>query len=68
MQTDNETTSELTKTLFCASSGKQPLLDNDVFNHLTIDEGNNIMDLNLSTNLTLKKKVICTISSWISKT
>ena len=55
-QTDNETMSELTKTLFCASPGKQPLLDNDVFNHLTTDEGNNIMYLNLSTNLTLKKK------------
>ena len=34
----------------------KPLLDNDVFNHLTTDEGNNIMYLNLSTNLTLKKK------------
>ena len=55
-QTDNETISKLTKTLFCASPGKQPLLDNDVFNHLTTDEGNNIMYLNLSTNLTLKKK------------
>ena len=48
--------SGLTKTLFNASPGKQPLLDNDVFNHLTTDEGNNIMYLNLSTNLTLKKK------------
>ena len=48
--------SRLTKTLFNASPGKQPLLDNDVFNHLTTDEGNNIMYLNLSTNLTLKKK------------
>ena len=55
-QTDNETPSGLTTTLFCASPGKQPLLDNDVFNHLTTDEGNNIMYLNLSTNLTLKKK------------
>ena len=55
-QTDNETMSELTKTLFSASPGKQPLLDNDVFNHLTTDEGNNIMYLNFSTNLTLKKK------------
>ena len=55
-QTDNETMSGLTKTLFNASPGKQPLLDNDVFNHLTTDEGNNIMYLNLSTNLTLKKK------------
>ena len=36
--------------------GKQPLPDNDVFSHLTTDEGNNIMYLNLSTNLTLKKK------------
>ena len=55
-QTDNETTSELTKILFCASSGKPPLLDNGVFNHLTTDKGNNIMYLNLSTYLTLKKK------------
>ena len=55
-QTDEDATSELTKTLFCASPGKQPLLDNDVFNHLTTDEGKNIMYLNLSTNLTLKKK------------
>ena len=55
-QTDNEAMSGLTKTLFNASPGKQPLLDNDVFNHLTTDEGNNIMYLNLSTNLTLKKK------------
>ena len=55
-QTDNEALSGLAKTLFNASPGKQPLLDNDVFNHLTTDEGNNIMYLNLSTNLTLKKK------------
>ena len=55
-QTDNETMSGLTKTLFNASPGKHLLLDNDVFNHLTTDEGNNIMYLNLSTNLTLKKK------------
>ena len=55
-QTDEDVTSELTKTLFCASPGKQPFLDNDVSNHLTTDEGNNIMYLNLSTNLTLKKK------------
>ena len=55
-QIDNETMSELTKALYCASPGKQPLLDNDVFNHLTTDEGNKIMYLNLSTNLTLKKK------------
>ena len=55
-QTDEDVISELTKTLFCASPGKQLLLDNDVFNHLTTDEGNNIMYLNLSTNLTLKKK------------
>ena len=48
--------SGLTKTLFNASPGKQPLLDNDVSNHLTTDEGNNNMYLNLSTNLTLKKK------------
>ena len=55
-QTDNETTLELPTTLSCASSGKQPFLYNDVFNHLTTDEGNNIMYLNLSTNPTLKKK------------
>ena len=55
-QTDDEPMSGLTKTLFNASPGKQPLLDNDVFNHLTTDEGNNIMYLNLLTNLTLKKK------------
>ena len=55
-QTENGAMSGLTKTLFKASPGKQPLLDNDVFNHLTTDEGNNIMYLNLSTNLTLKKK------------
>ena len=55
-QTDDEPMSGLTKTLFNASPGKQPLLDNVVFNHLTTDEGNNIMYLNLSTNLTLKKK------------
>ena len=55
-QTDYEATSELTKTLFSASPGKQHLLDNDVFNHLTTDESNSIMYLNLSTNLTLKKK------------
>ena len=55
-QTDDETTSDLTKTLFNPSPGKQSLLDNDVFNHLTTDEGNNVMYLNHSTNLTLKKK------------
>ena len=55
-QTDDDTTSELTNTLFSASPGKQPLLDDDVFNHLTTDEGNNVAYLNLSTNLTLKKK------------
>ena len=55
-QTDNEAMSGLTTTLFNASPGKQPLLDNDVLNHLTTDEGNNIMYVNLSTNLTLKKK------------
>ena len=55
-QTDDDITSELTKTLFSASHGKQPLLDADVFNHLTTDEGNNVAYLNLSTNLTLKKK------------
>ena len=55
-QTDDDTTSELTNTLFSASPGKQPLLDADVFNHLTTDEGNNVAYLNLSTNLTLKKK------------
>ena len=33
-QTDDATTSGLTKTFFNASPGKQPLLDNDVFNHL----------------------------------
>ena len=55
-QTDNETMSGLPETLFIASPGKQQLLDNDVFNHLTTDGGNNIMYLNLSTNLTLKKK------------
>ena len=55
-QTDDDTTSELTNTLFSESSGKQPLLDADVFNHLTTDEGNNVAYLNLSTNLTLKKK------------
>ena len=32
-QTDDDTTSELTNTLFSESSGKQPLLDADVFNH-----------------------------------
>ena len=31
-QTDNEAMSKLPKPLFCASSGKQPFLDNDVFN------------------------------------
>ena len=66
-QTDDKFMSGLTKTLFNASLGKQPLLDNDVFNHLTTDQGNNIMYSNLSTSLTLKKKVICTISQWISK-
>ena len=55
-QTDDDTTSELTNNLFDASPGKQPLLDADVFNHLTTDEGNNVAYLNLSTNLTLKKK------------
>ena len=56
-QTDDEFMSGLTKTLFNASPGKQHLLDNDVSNHLTTDEGNNNnMYLNLSTNLTLKKK------------
>ena len=55
-QTDEDTTSELTNTLFSASPGKQPLLDADVFNHLTTDEGNNVAYLNLSSNLTLKKK------------
>ena len=55
-QTDNETPSELTKTLFSVSPGKQPLLDNLVFNHLTTDEGNNIMYLNLSTNLAHQKE------------
>ena len=35
---------------------KQPLLDNDVFSHLTTDEGSNIMYLNHSLNLTFKKK------------
>ena len=55
-QTDDDTTSELTNTLFSASPGKQPLLDADVFNHLTTDEGNNVAYLNLYTNLTLKKK------------
>ena len=54
-QTDKKITSELTKSLFCVSPGKQALRDNDVFNHLTTDEGNNIMYLNLSTNLALKK-------------
>ena len=54
-QTDNEAMSGLTETLFIASPGKQPLLDNEVFNNLTTDEGNNIMFLNLTTNLTLKK-------------
>ena len=48
--------SGITKTFFNASPGKQPLFDNDVFNPLTTDEGNNIMYLNFSTNLTLKKK------------
>ena len=42
-QTDNGTTSELTNTIFCASSGKQLLLDNDVFYHFTTEEGNNII-------------------------
>ena len=55
-QTDDDTTSELTNTLFSASPGKQPLLDAEVINHLTTDEGNNVAYLNLSTNLTLKKK------------
>ena len=55
-ETDKETTSELTKTFFCASPGKQPLLENDVFIPLTTDEGINIMYLNLSTNLTLQKE------------
>ena len=49
-QTDNDTTSELTNTLFSASPGKQPLLDADVFNHFTTDEGNDAAYLNLSTN------------------
>ena len=51
-QTDNKTTSELTKSHFSASSGKQPRLDNDVFNPLTTNEGNN-MYLELCTNFTL---------------
>ena len=55
-QTDDDITSQLTNTLFSEYSGKQPLLDADVFNHLTTDEGNNVAYLNLSTNLTLKKK------------
>ena len=55
-QTDDDTTSELTKTLFSASPGKQPLIDANVFNHLTTDEGNNVAYLKFSTNLTLKKK------------
>ena len=55
-QTDDESMSGLTKTLFSASPGNKILLDNDVFNHLTTDEGNNIMYSNLSTNPTLKKK------------
>ena len=66
-QTDDDTTSELTNTLFSESSGKQPLLDANVFNHLTTDEGNNVAYLNLLTNLTLKRSVICTISQWISR-
>ena len=53
-QTDNKTMSELTKTLFCASPGKQPLLDNDLFNRLTTDEGNNIVYLHLLINLNFK--------------
>ena len=32
-QTNDEATSELTKTLLSASPGKQPLLENDVFNY-----------------------------------
>ena len=55
-QTDDEAMSGLTKTLFNASPGKQLLLDNDVFSHLTTDEVNNIFSFNLSPNLTLKKK------------
>ena len=54
-QTHDEATSELTKALFSASPGKQPLLDNDVFNHLTTDEVNNILYLNLPTNVTLEQ-------------
>ena len=48
--------SEVTKTFFSASFGKQPLLDNDVFNHVTTDDGNKVLHLNLSRNLTTKKK------------
>ena len=66
-QTDDDTTSELTNTLFSASPGKQPLLDADVFNYLTTDEGNNVAYLKLSTNLTLERSVICTISQLISR-
>ena len=48
--------SDIAKTVFCASSEKPLLPGSDVYNHLTTDEGNNIMYLNLSTNLTLKQK------------
>ena len=40
--------SGLTKSLLNASPGKPPLLDNDVFDHLTTNEGNNIMYSNLN--------------------
>ena len=47
---------KINKTFLCASLGKQPLLDNDVFNHLTTDEGTKVLHYNLSTKLTLKKE------------
>ena len=66
-QTDDDTTSELTKTLFSASPGKQPLVDANVFNHLTTDEGNNFAYQKFPQTLPSKRSVICTISQWILK-
>ena len=37
-KTADEGTSETRNTLLCASTGDQPLHDNDVFNHLTTEK------------------------------
>ena len=46
---------------------KQPLLDDDLTDHIQFDQERSLSYLPISTSLTLKENATCTICRWTSK-